>query len=389
MRIALFSHTMAPSGAELALSRVAPYLVAEDVRVTVVHGDPDGPVTRRLTRAGVELFSVPLPSRLLHEPRDTSVSRLAGSTGEYARSVCMLAQVLRRGRFDLVHANSLKAALIITPAARLAGLPVVWHMRDQFTEAYLGRKAPAIRSFCRWTSSGVVANSHSTLATLGRYGKPVTVAYSPLSESVRPRTRPPGSGPLRVVMLGRLSPWKGQFEVVDALARVPDSWSTAVFAGAALFGEDGYAERVKAAIREKGLDGRIVLVGHVDDPGQLLAEADVLVHASVIPEPLGQVVVEGIAAGLPVCASRAGGPAELLEHEVSGLLHTPGDTAELARHLAMLAASPTLRDDLAAGGRPILARFNPQESATRILDLWRAVLAGRAPTVPAKCRSVR
>ena len=378
MRVAVFSHTMIPSGAELALTRTAPELLAQGIDLTVIHGD-DGPLVERLRADGVELQRVIVPSSLLGARRDVGRSALPRLAVSYVRYVLRLARTLRRGRYDLVHANSLKSALLVSGAARLAGIPVVWHMRDQFTRDYLGGRAAAVRLLCRWFSAGVIANSYSTLATLGQFEKPAGVAYSPVSDDVRFRERHDVPGPLRVAMIGRIAPWKGQLQVVRALALVPGCWSTAVFAGGSLFGEDEYAAEVAAEIRARGLQDRIVLAGHVDDPGRLLDGVDVLVHASVIPEPLGQVVMEGLAAGLPVCASRAGGPAEILEHGVTGLLHEPGDVPGLARHIERLAGDAQLRASLVAAGRPLVARFSPQRSAASIITIWNEVGTGRRP----------
>ena len=70
--------------------------------------------------------------------------------------------------------------------------------------------------------------------------------------------------------------------------------------------------------------------GFRPDMGSELERVDAMIHASVIPEPFGQVVIEGMAAGLAVVASDAGGPAEVITHEVDGLLYPPGDVAALA-----------------------------------------------------------
>src|SRR5207245_1613973 len=79
--------------------------------------------------------------------------------------------------------------------------------------------------------------------------------------------------------------------------------------GAPLFGagEERYLEDVRDLGERLGLDGRLELTGFRDDVGAELAGLDVLVHASTLPEPFGQVVAEGMAAGLPVVAAPAGG----------------------------------------------------------------------------------
>ena len=78
--------------------------------------------------------------------------------------------------------------------------------------------------------------------------------------------------------------------------------------GAPLFGEVDYDRSLRTKVRALGIEDRVEFAGFVDDVPALLADFDVLVHASIIPEPYGQVVVEGMAAGLPVVATGAAVP---------------------------------------------------------------------------------
>jgi len=95
----------------------------------------------------------------------------------------------------------------------------------------------------------------------------------------------------------------------------------------------------------------------------------------VIPEPFGQVVVEGMAVGLPVIASAAGGPTEVITDGFDGLLCPPGDSVELAAHMRRLADSPDERARLGAAGRVRADDF----SATAIAGAVAATYARVAP----------
>jgi glycosyltransferase involved in cell wall biosynthesis len=177
-----------------------------------------------------------------------------------------------------------------------------------------------------------------------------------------------------VAVLGRLAPWKGQHVFLDAFAAAfPDGTERAVVAGAALFGEDAYAEELRQQVHALGLEHRVELRGHVEDVAALLADADVLVHASVVPEPFGQVVAEGMAAGLPVLATDAGGPAELITDGEDGLLYAPGDRAALAKGLVRLAEDPALRRRLGDAARVSVAPLEPGLVAARLMAVYRSV----------------
>jgi glycosyltransferase involved in cell wall biosynthesis len=105
----------------------------------------------------------------------------------------------------------------------------------------------------------------------------------------------------------------------------------------------------------------------------------VLVHASVTPEPFGQVILEGMAAGVPVIASRAGGPAEILRHDATGVLYQPGDEEALAGAMHRL-RDPLLRERLSGAAREEVRNYAPPVVAAELQRLYATVAArhGRA-----------
>jgi glycosyltransferase involved in cell wall biosynthesis len=113
------------------------------------------------------------------------------------------------------------------------------------------------------------------------------------------------------------------------------------------------------------------MVGFSTDVNGHLAQFDALVHASVIPEPFGQVVVEGMAAGLPVIATEAGGPSEIITDGVNGLLYTPGDVAALASAMVQLRDSPARRAALGAAARLKAREFRPDRVAEQVMAVYR------------------
>jgi glycosyltransferase involved in cell wall biosynthesis len=383
VRVIYVDHCAKLSGGELALLRLLPAL--EDVDAHVVLGE-DGPLVPRLLDAGISVEVLPMPEaardlrRERARPAALPLVSLLGTTGYTAR----LARRLRQLEPDVVHTNSLKSALYGGAAARVAGIPAVWHVRDRIADDYL--PAPAVRlvrATARWLPAAVIANSHSTLATLGTLRPPGIVVPSPVV--VRDPLRQTGRATLRdrdgvhVGMVGRLAPWKGQHVFLEAFARAfPDGSERAVVVGAPLFGEceEAYARGLRERATELGLDGRVEFRGFRRDLESELARLDVLVHASVIPEPFGQVVIEGMGFGLPVAAPAAGGPLEVIEDGVNGLLYPPGDVEALARLLRTLASDTELRRRLGEAAREKAKEFAPESIARQVTDLYREVLTG-------------
>jgi glycosyltransferase involved in cell wall biosynthesis len=177
-------------------------------------------------------------------------------------------------------------------------------------------------------------------------------------------------------MVGRIAPWKGQHVFLEAFARAfPGGDVRARVVGAPLFGEDAYDQGLRRLAVDLRIADRVEFTGFREDVARELGSLDVLVHGSVIPEPFGQVVAEGLAAGLPVVAAAAGGPSELVENGVNGVLYPPGDVPALEAVLRELASDPGLRMRLATAARTSARRFLSENVAEEVLRVYRSVVA--------------
>jgi glycosyltransferase involved in cell wall biosynthesis len=381
IRVAYLNHSGKLSGGELALLRLLQAL--PDVEAHVILAE-EGPLVGRLIGAGISVEVLPLPGSVVDVRRaQVTPGRLPlrHAVGAVAYSV-RLARRLRRLQPDLVHTNSLKAALYGGAAARLAGVPVVWHVRDRLAPDYLPRPAVRlVRAAARLLPTAIIANSEATRATLGPAAGRATVVPSPVDPSLlhlERDARAPGSG-LRIGMIGRIAPFKGQHVFIEAFARAfreGDGIHEAVIVGSPLFGEHVYEQEVRQLALNRGVGERVRFAGFSEDIAAELTGLDILVHASVTPEPFGQVVVEGMAAGLPVIASAGGGPSEIIDDGVTGLLYPPGDADRLAQALRRLARDEELRARLGERAAERAKDFVPERAATSIMEAYRYVLNG-------------
>jgi glycosyltransferase involved in cell wall biosynthesis len=260
-------------------------------------------------------------------------------------------------------------------AARLARRPVVWSIQDRIAPDYL--PAPVVkmvRGAARALPTAIIANSAATAQTLPRGRVKIDVVHPavPLLPAAPPRT----GRPYRVGVVGRLSPWKGQHVFLDAFAEAfAGSDAEARLIGAALFEEQAYEAELRSKVDRLGLSGRVEFCGHRDDIAAELADLDVVVHCSTIPEPFGQVVVEAMSAGRPVIAAAAGGPLEIVTDGVDGLLTPPGDVGALASALARLEGDRALGERLVAEARTTATRFTPEAAAAGTSSVYDRVLA--------------
>ncbi|MEJ7811823.1 MAG: glycosyltransferase family 4 protein [Gemmatimonadaceae bacterium] len=328
----------------------------------------DGPFHERLEAEGIPVRVFATSAAVLGVRKGDTLR-----SGKIMRDVYALSR--RVGRFardfDLLYANSQKAFIV----AALAGLwerrPVLWHLhdildRDHFSETNL-RVAVTVAN---WLASRVVANSRSTaeafIAQGGRAHKVRTLYYgiapapflAVTDAEVEVLRAEMGLGDAPTVgLFSRLSPWKGQHVLIEALPTLPGVH--ALLVGDALFGEEQYAEGLRAQAASLGVADRTHFLGFRTDLPRLMRLVNVVLHTSTAAEPFGRVIVEGMLAGRPVVASRAGGALEIIQDGVTGLLIQPGDPRALAAAVSSLIEHPDRADALGAAGRAYaLAHFS-------------------------------
>ena len=132
--------------------------------------------------------------------------------------------------------------------------------------------------------------------------------------------------------------------------------------------------------RASGLAERVEFRGFREDIWPELASLDVLVHASVIPEPFGTVVLEGMAAGLAVIAPDEGGPASVVADGETGRLFRSGELDSLAAAMRALRDDPLERERLGAAARGAVADYHPDVLAQQLEQVYQQLLAARRRT---------
>jgi glycosyltransferase involved in cell wall biosynthesis len=172
--------------------------------------------------------------------------------------------------------------------------------------------------------------------------------------------------------------WKGQHIFLEAAKRVLASGIKAQFVliGGALFGETDYEAKLKEMATPLG--NRVEFLGFRNDVPDLLRGLDIMVHASISPEPFGQVVIEAMAEGVPVIGSDGGGVREIITHGNDGLLSPMGDAEALAKTLLGLLQNPAQANQLARGGyATVRQRFTATNNARQIEEVYTQMLTHR------------
>jgi glycosyltransferase involved in cell wall biosynthesis len=364
-RILFVDHIAVLGGGELALLALVREL--DRTRFTpVVLLFSEGPLVAEM-QGIAETHLLPLPRSLADARRDDM-----GSGLPLAKAFQLLGFLFAlRSKMDdlrpaLVHTNSLKADILGGIAARSLRLPLIWHMRDRIAEEYLPAIAVrALRAACRWIPSALIANSQSTMITLKLPSdKPAKVINSgmnlaPFLECARGTETLPEAiaqhHEVRIGLIGRICEWKGQDVFLRAAAIVHASHPQTRFVliGAPLFGEEEYELSLKQLAIELGLGDSASFTGFQRDIPRCIGDLHIVVHASTVPEPFGQVIVQGMAAGKPVIATEGGGPSEIIHEGHTGFLTPRGDPEALAARIQFLLTYPEIANSVALRGQQV------------------------------------
>lgn len=354
-RMLFVNHAAVLGGAELSLLDLAT-AYRESSRVLLFN---DGPLRLLLEAQGVCVEVMPAPQAALEVHASDGLSALKSLPALWwmARRIAEAAQ-----GFDLMHANSQKAFIAAALATLIGAPPVVWHLRDILTARHFSklnrRIAVTLANTC---ATMVLVNSHATgeaFVCAGGRKELVRLVYNGFASDAKgdPGQEKPtliraklgiGDAPL-VGVFSRLSYWKGQHVLLEAMRELPGVH--ALLVGEALFGETEYTAQLKALAEAPELAGRIHWLGFRSDVPALMAACNIVVHTSTEPEPFGRVIVEGQLALRPVVATAAGGAFELIQDGVTGRLVPPGDAVTLARTIRELLADPLAAEDLAQRG---------------------------------------
>lgn len=297
---------------------------------------------------------------VLQLTRSSSLTKSVKAAAGLMAAAVKLARVARD--YECIVANSQKALFVSALASVIARRPLVWILHDilldsSFSKATLKAAVLTANRF----ATAVIANSEATRASFGAAGgdlSKTSVVYNgfhldqfhePSEAAGRAIREEFGLDERPVVgLFGRLTRWKGQHILLEALAKAPDV--QAIVVGGMQAGEEDYAREIKDLAVSLGVMDRVRFVSFRDDVYRLMSGVDVVLHTSTSAEPFGRVVVEGMLSGRPVIATAGGGVNEIVDHETTGLLVPPNDPDALAAALTRVVRDPLLAARIAAGG---------------------------------------
>ncbi len=363
-------------GAERSCIEIARALAHAGFRALVA--SEGGRLETELRAAGGELVRLPLDTK---------------SPARMLANAMALRELVRKEKVRLIHARSRAPAWSALVAARTAHVP--------FVTTYHGiyNAGNALKRFYNSVMAKgdiVIANSQWTADHVGKEHRidPARIAVIPRGVDLS-RFDPHAVAPARVeemranwgvppgtkiiLLPGRLTRWKGQELLIEALTRLKQhgglSKVCAVLAGDAQ-GRDSYVRELQALATLRRLQDSVSIPGHVSDMPAAYLAADIVVSASTDPEAFGRVAAEAGAMGRPVIATDHGGARETVVANASGLLVPPGNADALATAIAaILALTPEERAAIGAKGRAhIVAHYSLENMCAATLAVYRKLL---------------
>ena len=386
VRVLYVNHTAEISGAERSLlSLLAALPDTVDRRVAL----PPGRLVAAVEELGIPITTITgtagsLRPHPLHTPR---------AVAELSVAALQVRRAARRHRADLVHANSIRAGIVLG-LGRLSPAATVVHVRDCLPPGLL---STATMRLIAATATTVVANSHYTARSMAAAapGARLEVVHNPVDlarwdparidrAQARARLGQAGERELLLGVVAQLSPWKGQDTAIEALRLLRQEGvdahllligSAKFVASATRFDNEAYVADLRARVADAGLGDRVSWLGEREDVPELVRALDVLLLPSR-EEPFGRALIEAMALGVPVIATNVGGPPEIIEDGREGYLLPPDAPMAWAHAIRRILESTDRGVEMGlAGRRRVEQAFTAERHVAAILDVYERAMA--------------
>ena len=291
-----------------------------------------------------------------------------------------LSQLHEMYGFELVYSNTL-AVVVGAYWARRKGLPHIWHIHEillgprplvSWLAALLDKSTPMPIAV-----SQAVADHWQPLVKKSK----IQVIHNGIPYESFLNANPTlkqelglSESSVLIGMIGRINPGKGQLFFIELADSLCKSFSEAhfVLVGDPFPGYEPILEEVKREIREKSLETRVTYLGFREDIPEVMASLDIFVLPSVLPDSFPTVILEAMASGKPVVATRSGGASEMVVNGETGFLIPIGNVEEGRVALEQLIRDPDLREQLGESGRTrVLNTYSLEAFEKKIINhLW-------------------
>jgi glycosyltransferase involved in cell wall biosynthesis len=382
IRVLYVDHVAYVGGAEISLIGLVRMLKAKGSVQPVMVVPTDGPLVETLSALGIEVRILRMiPLNLTRNP-----VTLVRYVMNLSRFTCELIRLIKLEKIDLVHANSIKAGILAGAAARLARVPMVWHIRDFYPDGWIRR---LVKFWGTRFAVRIIAISHAVAGMFNNRGDVTTIHNGVDLDLFAPFALQEGRALLRselglssdvklVGMIGQLAPWKGQVVFLKAAEQIIQDYPHVHFVLVGDVYHDDlipYRDRLRKLAQERLPDGSFSFIGWRNDIVAVMAAIDVLIHPAR-GEAFGRVIIEAMAAGKPVVAVRSGALPEIVEDKRSGFLVPVDDSHAMANAIVHLLRDPNTCIAMGKRGRSRVEQlFSLTVHSDHVLQEYHLVLS--------------
>lgn len=332
-------------GADRSLINLVKNLDKEKFKSVVVLPE-DGPLVKLLKEVdGVEVI---IQNIAVLRRKNLSVKGMANYAKDFFQSISFFKKLIKEKNIDVVYTNT----TVVFPggiAAKSLKKKSVWHVREIISNKF---ERSVVAFVANRYSDVIIANSKATADAFCKSNK-MRVVYNAIESKGTEIVNRPDGEEIVVGMAGRINRWKGQKLFVDMAEKVLKSGKKVKFliAGDAYNGESRLVDDLKDYIKSKKLENDITLLGQVNDMDSFYRSLDIFVLPSIQPEPFGLVVIEAMDRGLPVVATRHGGPVEIIDDGINGYLVDYTEATEMSEKVLKLIEDKNLRKEIGLKGK--------------------------------------
>lgn len=268
---------------------------------------------------------------------------------QFFSSIKYLKKFIREQNIDIVYTNT----SVVFPggiAAKSLNKKSVWHVREIISNKY---ENFFVKKIVNKYADVIIGNSKATLDSIIIDKKKGMVVYNVVDVKSDFLGAEVNNKPFTIGMAGRINRWKGQDYFIDAALKVLEDYPDVIFliAGDVFEDEDYLKRNLEKKISESGHSEKIKLLGLVSNMEKFYHSLNIFVLPSIKPEPFGLVILEAMAREIPVIATNFGGPSEIIQNDVTGILVEPQNASELANKIKYLINDSEKRKIIAKNGQ--------------------------------------
>jgi glycosyltransferase involved in cell wall biosynthesis len=351
--------TSSPFREVMALAR---YLPRDEFELTVCALRKQG-----LAEAATELgaFGVPAFSARFRPTNFTPVGVARATLGQW--------RMARVGRFDIQHSLDWTSSPFEAVMARIAGRQYIYHQRNLNEGGY----ASGLRSKVAIAAHVIAISGAAREVALAHGARPervTTVLLGLGAGDISPTGHRPVDGGL--LSVGQITPRKRHEDAIRVLAALLPAFPSLRLRVAGPVYDERYHQFLRQLASALGVLSRVEFLGVRKDVLELMAGSQVLLHCAD-SEAFGWVILEAWSVGLPVVASRVGGPGEVITDGETGYLATMGDVSSLARAVQAVLVSPERASAVARRASAVLEeRYSARAMVEGIARVYRLIARG-------------